>query len=148
MNLNPCSQNAEATTERCPQCGKTLRIDMKSRGRRSNMQRHLAKCEFCTTCRTYRVKNSGHSKICTPERVAAMITYGQKRGWRSCPICEIPFKNCIEHLEGQHHLLPAEVDKYRLIAYRGRTKKQKKKNKKLLLMARKQVTNVFVLTRP
>ena len=68
-----------------------------------------------------------------------MIVYGTERGWRLCPLCEIPFKNVVEHLNKQHHMIDEELDQYRLIALKGYTKKQRAKNKENLLSARLKV---------
>ena len=112
---------------------------MKQRGGKSDLENHISRCYFCKFCKTYRVLHSGHSKACTLEAVAARVRAGLEKGFRTCPICEIPFKNVIEHIQLQHHRSDSEVDKYRLIAARGSTAEEKIANQYRLKAARKKV---------
>ena len=129
---------------RCPKCNKVLRSDMNNRNGKDNLKNHLQRCYKCKYCRTYRVWNTGHSENCNKTIVAKRVKDGLHNGYRRCPVCTIPFKNVIEHLELQHHLSEEEVDKYRLIATRAQTPEERIENRERLKSARKmvRVTNI------
>ena len=112
---------------------------MKQRQGRDNLENHENLCYLCKYCKTYRVWNTGHSENCNKITVAQRVKDGLNKGYSRCPICDIPFKNVIEHLKMQHHLSKEEVDKYRLIALRGYTVEEKVKNRERLKAAREKV---------
>ena len=112
---------------------------MNQRNGKDNLDNHMGRCYKCKFCRTYRVRNTGHSKNCNAKIVAKRVKDGLDNGFRRCPVCTIPFKNVIEHLEMLHHLSEEDVDKYRLIAMRGYTAKESIENQKRLKAARQKV---------
>ena len=83
--------------------------------------------------------NTGHEDNCNEQIVAKRVEDGLAKRYRVCPICDIPFKNVIEHIQLQHHRTDEEVDKYRLIAERGNTAVEKVENRRKLKAARQKV---------
>lgn len=131
----------------CPQCKKMLTRNIKSKDQttKSILDQHLKRCYKCENCNTYRVKFSGHSKSCTPERVVKDKNRKEELGYRACPICDIGFHHCLEHIRKAHKVEGADLDKYRMVASRGKTPDETLENIKKLQSAQRKV---IVLLKP
>ena len=133
------------TTELCPKCKKHLRPNMgRANDQRTPLQIHMSRCYLCKYCHTYRSQHSGHEKNCNLVCYEAKLKAG--KGLRRCPICGLPYPNCVLHMHQGHHLAYDDIARYRLIAQKSTANLTKKEARDLHVQAQQQVDIIVIFT--
>jgi hypothetical protein len=103
------------------------------------LDKHLVKCYLCQYCNSYKRLGSGHDKTCNEASVEALKEHGILRGYSLCPICNLPFRQRLNHLKQTHNMEEKELERFRLVAKRAHTPEETLLNAENLKAARKKV---------